>query len=357
MKKLLISLVLAIATNFAFACNITILPNQTHVCYGQTLTAEYPSYFTPVSFLWSTGETTSSISITASGSYSVSVTGYIGNSSNSITRYKCRYYSVSPNPVIVPLTALKLCKFETVELITNFPTYCGTTYEWFTGQGGYSTGPNFQYTFTAAGGPPRPDTLSVWCKVTANGCSVTTDPIMVRSYREGQLADWFHGNAGRFNLDLSGTIPAGKILNYPVTDLHKFMAIFTEVGNVANQVIAESSIGSIQIPLSGLEWGKQYDVEVFPVVNGITYCSGRISRIGIKPAPVGRLSLEEEVTLLDDGPKTFTFFSVTGQVLLNKKDAEKYDSEWLKEIVPQVVILQVIDSSGKNITRKITVAD
>jgi hypothetical protein len=357
MKKLLISItfILAITTNFAFACNINILPQQTNVCYGQTLTADYPNYFTPVSFLWSTGETTSTISITASGSYGVSVTGFITNPSNLITRYKCRYYSVSPNPVIIPLTAVKVCKFETVELITNFPSNCGTTYEWFTGQGGYSTGHNFLYTFTAAGGPPRPDTLTVWCKITANGCVMYTNTLLVRSYRNGQLADWFHGNPSRLNLDLSSTIPAGAVLNYPVSDELKFRAIFTEVGDT-NQVVVETAVGSIQIPLSGLEWSKQYDVEVFPVVNGIMYCSGRISRVGIKPAPVGRLSFEEDVALLDDGPKTFTFFSVTGQVVLNKKNAEKFDQQWLNDIAPQVLIMQIIDSNGKNVTRQITTA-
>lgn len=357
MKKLLISItfILAIAPNFAFTCNVNILPQQTNVCYGQTLTADYPNYFTPVSFLWSTGETTPTIDIVSSGSYMVTVTGFIGNPTNLITRHKCRYYSVSPNPVIIPLTAVKVCKFETVELITNFPSNCGTTYEWFTGQGGYSTGPNFQYTFTVAGGPPRPDTLTVWCKITGNGCSMTTEPILVRSYRNTPgLAQWLCTSPSRLNKNLTDSVPVGMVENWLPTDELKYKVQFTDMNDSSNVIITETAVGSKYVHLNVLESGKQYYVETWPVVNGVIYCSGSICTIGIKATPVGRFSLEEEVALLDDGPKTFTFFSVTGQVVLNKKNAEKFEQQWLNDIAPQVLIMQIIDSNGKNVTRKIT---
>ena len=359
MKKLLISItfILAIATNFAFACNINILPQQTNVCYGQTLTADYPNYFTPVSFMWNTGETTPTIDITASGSYGVLVTGYIGNSLDTITRYKSRYYSVSPYPVIIPLTAVKVCKFETVELTTNIPSCHGTTYEWFTGQGGYSTGHNFQYTFTVAGGPPRPDTLTVWCKVTRNGCSMTTEPILVRSYRNTPgLAQWLCASPSRLNKNLTDSVPVGMVENWLPTDELKYKVQFTDMNDSSNVIITETAVGSKYVHLSVLESGKQYYVETWPVVNEVIYCSGDICKIGIKAAPVERLRLEEEVVLLDEGPKTFTFFSTTGQVVLNKKNEEKFEQQWLKEIAPQVLIMQIIDSTGKNVTRKITVA-
>jgi len=371
MKKLIISFVLAIATTFAFAQNgpgqnVQVGPKNNgnpnapmDVCYGTELFVWIAGgySFSPVSYLWNTGETTPTIIVTTSGTYSFTVTGYLGQSNNLVTVVRSRYYTVGPNPVIVPLTALKVCKFETVELSTPFPICSGATIEWFTGQGGYSVGNNFQYTFNVVGGGnPHPDTLTVWYRVSVNGCTMNSNTVLIRSYRETPgLAEWLCNSPGRLKKNLTDSVPVGMVMNWVLSDELKYRVQFTEVTDSLNVIITETAVGSKYVHLNVLEVGKQYYVETWPVVNGVIYCSGDICTIGIKPASISKIG-EINETELSSGPKNFKVYSLAGQLIWEKKDAEEFNQEWLQEINPQVIILQTIDLAGVTTSRKIAVA-
>jgi hypothetical protein len=338
MKKLIISFVLAIATTFAFAQNgpgqnVQVGPKNNgnpnapmDVCYGTELFVWIAGgySFSPVSYLWNTGETTPTITITTSGTYSFTVMGYLGQSNNLVPVVRSRYYTVGPNPVIVPLTSLKVCKFETVELSTPFPACSGATIEWFTGQGGYSVGNNFQYTFNVVGGGnPRPDTLTVWYVVTVNGCTMTSNTVLIRSYRYTPgLAEWLCNSPGRLKKNLTDSVPVGMVMNWVPSDTLYYRVQFTDMSDSLNVIVTQTAVGSKYVHLDVLESGKQYYVETWPVVNGVTYCSGDICTIGIKPVAVSRIgvdqSLEETKFEMFPNPSsgTLTVRSVIGQKVM-----------------------------------------
>ncbi|MCS6917197.1 MAG: T9SS type A sorting domain-containing protein [Chitinophagales bacterium] len=151
--------------------NITIYPlptpnivvtGGTNICQGQSTTLS--SNNTYVSYLWSTGQTTSSISVSTSGTYFLTVTdnnGCVGTSSG-------RTITVNPNPVptIVAQGPTEFCDGGSVTLQVT-QTY--NSYNWSNGTVGQSR------TFYDSG--------TYWCTVTdANGCTGVSNSITVTEY-------------------------------------------------------------------------------------------------------------------------------------------------------------------------------
>jgi len=97
--------------------NVKILPKQDTVCFGTTASLwTAGNSFIPISYFWSNGETTPTISINSSGTYTLTVTGYLGQSNQQVIINKSKNFIVLDKPKINPLTPIWVCKFDTVKL-------------------------------------------------------------------------------------------------------------------------------------------------------------------------------------------------------------------------------------------------
>lgn len=134
------------------------------VCAGSPISISAPSGAD--SYLWSTGATTQTISVSTPGTYSVVVTPVTG-SACSITLDTT--VTVSPNPVAnfsddAPVCVGTPVNFTDLSTIASGGTI--TSWSWTFGDGGTSALPNPTYTYAAAG------TYNVTLTVsTANGCT------------------------------------------------------------------------------------------------------------------------------------------------------------------------------------------
>lgn len=374
MKKLIISFVLAIATSFAFAqncgcgnnppgANVQIAPHGNGnpgapytVCYGTDLSIDIAgNSFVIDSILWSTGETTLTIQITQSGTYHATIWGTLGQSNNHVMITRCRYYTVLPRPTITPLTALTVCRYETIRLTTSF-SGCGATLEWFSTLGGYQTGPVFEEVMYHTASAPRPDTLHVWAKITINGCSMYSDTVRLRAIRlVNGVGLWFCGtNRGNKFNTLTDSIPSDFALEnlYPIQYRMEFTDVLT--GNV---IVYTTALGSRMAPASILQPGRQYYVKSWPIENGITYCSGDSCLIGTKPLSVARVgdlenSISEDVdfkifpnpandflnikTELDG---TIEIFDSAGRLMFSKEKTESIEEIQISDYKPGLYVV------------------
>ncbi len=134
------SLLLILTTSFVLGANaqnasVTIDPAGPTVCEGTTLTAVTTGMTGPFEYLWSTGDTTSSITINQNGQYRVRVTGTtlyngIRQVSSALVPYTV---IVAPQPRIFVQGDVNVCPGDSVRLVAKFrrPYY---TYSWSTGQ-------------------------------------------------------------------------------------------------------------------------------------------------------------------------------------------------------------------------------
>ena len=130
------------------------LGSNINFCSGNTLTL---SAFNPNStYLWSTGSTSPSITVTSTGSYWVVVTNSCGSASDTIDILTATplFFNLGPNQT--------LCAGSTLNL--NIPFQTGTTYLWSTGSTSNTINVNSAGTY--------------WLRA-ANACGVFTDTITV----------------------------------------------------------------------------------------------------------------------------------------------------------------------------------
>jgi len=100
---------------------------STSICPGSTVSLSAPAGF--ASYLWNTGDTTATISVSTSGSYSVTVTtanGCPGTSSATVITV-----TTPPTPVLNNTGTTLLCVGDTLTLASTGPAYA--TYTWSTG--------------------------------------------------------------------------------------------------------------------------------------------------------------------------------------------------------------------------------
>lgn len=307
--------------------NIHLLPESGNVCSVTRLSIGISgNSFNPQSYLWSTGETSSEIEIATSGTYTVSVTGYTGNSGNISTIVKSATYNVLPAPVITALTDLWVCKGDTVKLAAD----AGYDFiDWSNG----AFGTLFKKRLNLnTPGTPGLDTMTVSYIATIDKvCSVKSNTVLLRSIRKPNGVGAFY--QGKMNIKTTDSIPAGLVTEflYPVT----YEMSFTEITNPANVIKYVTLPGSRKAPANILAQGASYTVVTVPVINGKQFCSGLPSTIGIKPASGNRIALgftENETE------SVFKVYDTQGRFIMEKKGME-FNMEWLENITPQMLII------------------
>lgn len=115
--------------------SVTIVPSGPIVCSGTKLDAVVANLNPPLTYLWSTGATTSSINITQTGFYRVRVTG-LDSSGNQVTIRSSWYpFLVIPttNASIAPAGPITLCPGQSQTLTANGGQFF-SSYLWNTGQ-------------------------------------------------------------------------------------------------------------------------------------------------------------------------------------------------------------------------------
>jgi hypothetical protein len=311
--------------------NIELVPQSGDVCNPMQLSIQISgNSFNPESYLWNTGETTASIQISSSGTYTVTVTGYLGSSGNVSSITTSGNYNMLAAPQITALTDLWVCKGDTVRLMAV------SGYDLISWSNGF-TGELFQKKMNNPGTPgfPAIDTMSVNYTASIDGvCSTTSETVMLRSIRKPHGVGRFY--QGRMNIASTDSIPAGLVMEYlyPVS----YEMSFTELANPLNIIKYNTQPGSRKTPASILTPGAVYSVETTPIINGVRYCSGLASTIGIAGPSGSRLSLNSsEVT----GLKTYRVIDVQGRILM-ERNAETFNAEWLSGISPQMLIIQRI---------------
>jgi hypothetical protein len=339
MKKSILLIIAALGITPLFAQNpnnVKLMPEVASVCNETNLYVSIPgNSFNPVSYQWSTGATTPSIVITNSGAYTVTMTGYVGNSNQLRTLVRTRSYTVKAQPTITPLTDLWVCKGETVQLQAESGY---DSYVWNNGVNGTL----FSKTFTLGGGnTPQLDTMTVSYTSTITGvCTAKSESLVIRGIRKPKGVGQFY--CGRMNLGLSDSVAAGLVLEYlyPV----RYDMEFTDLSDPANVIYYTTQPGQLKAPLNILEAGKSYSVRTRPLINTWTFCYGDPCTIGI--SSTNRLMGEANAM------KTFRVMDVSGRILVEQK-AEFFNREWVRNFPAQVFVITETSENGEvNVTRE-----
>ena len=325
------TLILVFATATAFAQNnVRLEPVSGNVCSPMPISIHINgNSFNPVSYLWSTGETSPVIEIVTSGTYTCTITGYHGNSNNNLdTITRSAVYNVLAPAQIIPLTSLTACKGDTFRLAAT------PGYDYITWSDG-STASVFQKSVLnpVPAGSPKLDTLSVSYVATIDKlCSSAAQKVVLRSVRRPDGVGYFY--QGKMNIKPTDSIPAGLVLKYiyPVS----YEMVFTEISNPSNVITYVTAPGFRKAPASMLTPGTAYSVVSTPIINGVEYCAGDPSTIGVAAPSGNRMTLgftEEE------GVKTYRVYNVQGQLLMEKQ-SEEFNQEWVKDLTPQMIIIE-----------------
>lgn len=326
MKKIILiilTLICAFVAQAQNSNNVDIYPQNDTICYSGTLSVSFAGQsFAPVSYLWSNGHTTPSIEITSSGTYTVTVTGYRGRSNSQTTYTKTKNVVVLEKPTINPLTELWVCKFDTVKL------QAGNGYSQYVWNNGQS-GANFERAMDYVGTAPTLDTASVWFTASIGTlCSVNSDTVVIRGIRRPNGVGTFY--EGRMNLTTSDSVPAGLVLTYLYAPQYEME--FAKVSDPTYVVTYVTPNTTRNAPLDILEAGFDYYVRTRPIINGVTYCWGSNSHIGVLPlCPQG--SKES-----NSGMSSFVLCDLAGRVLC-KKYGHEFDNSWLDEFPNQTIIV------------------
>ncbi len=330
MKKSIITAVLIAAAYTGMRAqnnNIQLFPNGGTVCNPMPVALEVNGNgFNPVSYLWSTGETTPVIEIVSSGVYTLTVTGYHGNSNNMTTVTRSANFNVLPPPQITALTDTWVCKGDTVRL----EAVQGYDYiHWSNG----INGPLFQRKMNLfTPGTPQLDTMSVsYTAIVDKVCSVTSPTIVLRAIRKPHGVGKAYQN--KMNIQPNDSIPAGLVMEYvhPVT----YEMEFTEVANPNNIIKYVTAPGSRRAPANLFTPGSTYSVSTTPVINGQMFCAGLPSLIGIAAPSGNRLS---PLFQTDSAPSTFRIFDTSGR-LLSQHTAVRFDPSWIQDFSRQMLII------------------
>ena len=259
---------------FIFPCpSASITANgDVNLCDGQTvdLTANGGNFFS--SYLWSTGETTQTITVSTTGDYTVTITQALSGCSGSATQH-VEVYPLAFEPKFRWLSPLTFCKPGSVTLVAD-PGFPG--YLWSTGE----TTQQITVTLTGAGPGNVLDTQTVYLSVVINAtCSFTSLPVVVRSIREPRLNDPFCPN---FNMAMADSIRSQRVLPYNgVQPQYEFEFEETTAPGTLWTMVTPGRWLRLNDVAPALQVGKFYNVRTRAIVDGTGYCYGNPCQIGI----------------------------------------------------------------------------
>lgn len=336
MKKIfLLSLFISLIFNQLSAQvhnNVRLFPKADSICYGTELYLWIAgNSFQPISYVWSTGDTTPTIQATSSGLYSLTVYGYLGNSNKDIVLTRYKYFTVMDKPIIDPITPTWVCKNDTVKLQVESGY---DSYIWNNG----STNLIFERQMTGSNGGQVLDTVSVWYTAFKNGlCEVNSDTIVIRGIRRPQgVAAQFEG---RTNLTVNDSIKAALVLTYIYPPQYEME--FTKVNDPNYVVNWITPTTTRSVPLNILDANSPslelYNVRTRPIINNVTYCWGSTSTIGIVPTPRNNdVSFTNRNDITE--PITYQFYDLGGRFIFERRDY-RYNNEWLREYPNQFFLV------------------
>lgn len=315
--------------------NVRIYPCEDTLCYNSQLYIwSAGQSFNPISYLWSNGSTAPTINVTTSGVYSVTITGYLGSSNNQVQINKTKNVVVLNKPSITPLSETWVCKYDTVTLQADAGY---TSYNWNNGQ----TNQIYSRQMTGSGGGPILDTVSVWYTASlGNLCQANSDTIVIRGIRRPNGVGYFY--EGRTDLNSNDSVPAGLVLTYIYVPQYEME--FTKVNDPNYLVTWITQVGTRKAPLNILDPGYNYYVKTRPIINGVTYCWGETSLIGILPNSNPRVSNFNSQTREES---IFNFYDIAGRFIFEKKGFD-FNNNWLLEYPNQLFIITEIN--GNNIS-------
>jgi len=318
--------------------NVRLAPNSDTICYNTSLYLDIAGQsFYPLQYQWSTGETTPTINITQTGVYTLTVTGYMGNSFFVRTYTKSRYYKVLNKPDISFIKGPYVCRFDTVKALA---TSGYDSYIWYNGE------TNISHTNIRNNlyGQSQLDTTSIWYTATINGvCSINSDTIVIRGIRAPEGVSRFY--CGKLNIDYNDSIPSGLVLEYiyPV----QYEMEFTQISNPTNVFSYFPPLGSRRTPANILTPGEKYLVRSRVIINNQTFCWGTICEIGLKPPVMAKATYgyDEPPPQINrysiDNIKYYRIYNVVGQ-LLNEIEPDSFDMSMLNKYPKGKYIIQVI---------------
>jgi len=275
----------------------SITPNgSTNLCVNPSvnLTANSTSFFT--SYLWSTGQTSQTITVTTAGTYTVTVSnlfGCTGQAEQIVTA------GATTPPKVNALGPVTFCKPGSVTLEADGGF---TAYLWSTGE----TTQSITVTLTGSGGGPILDTVSVSYTVDpGTTCEAMSDIVVVRSIREPHLLPPYCPN---FNLALSDSIKTDPVLSYNnIKPGYDFEFEETTNPGVTTTYFSTTRWCKLSNVTPPLQVGKYYNVRTRGVVDGVRYCYGSLCQIGITSLtpPISGASSVIRVYTDEDGEQIF----------------------------------------------------
>jgi hypothetical protein len=335
MKKLIASIIATFIVGLSFGQKmVKIYPKSDTLCHGETVYLNIPGQsFNPISYLWSNGSTASSIEAIGSGNYTLTVTGYLGNSAKLVTLTLNKEFTVLEKPSIIPTTPTWVCKLDTVKLIGDIGY---SSYAWNNG----TSGIYFEKIFNLTNqGNQVLDTMSVWYTASRSfknhSCSANSDTVVIRGVRFPEaLTPRYCGNN---NLSLSDSAKTGLVLTYIWAPSYEVE--FTDSSNPFNVITHTTNPGSRMVPLNMLQVGSTYTVRTRPVINGIPFCWGSTCVITITSASkFGNLYLDEI-----SSKKTFRLYDLSGKFIFERQGV-KFNQEWMQDLPHQIyAVITLLD--------------
>lgn len=334
MKKIIYLFLIMMTANFSFGQtlnNIRVYPLSDTICYSSDIKLWIAGRsFTPTSYLWSDGSTTPTISVTSSGTYTVTVSGYMGQSQRIITTTKVKNIVITPKPEIDPVSSTWVCAGDTVRMnaVSGY-----NTYTWSDGQTGYS----FERHTNQTSGNML-DTMSIWYTATYGDCSVNSDTIVLRSVEKPEaLVSPYCGN---LELRVTDTVNCGSVYEYIYQN--QYEVEFTETTGFVNPITYITQIGSTNVPLSILTPGYQYSVRCRPIINNEVFCWGNTCEIGVTNLSTNLTELNQN----DNTPKVYKIYDMSGRYL-TQRNGVKFDRTWLTEYNSQNFIVITLNSKNE----------
>lgn len=315
---------------------VQLQPASGQICHGMEAGLQISgNSFTPISYAWSDGSTGTSIQVTTSGTYTVTVTGYRGSSNRIVSITRSRTYSVLPRPELSVERGPWVCKDDTV-MLASTPGY--PAYTWSDG----STSASFMKVMNTVTNGAVLDTATVYYTASIPGlCSVKSDEVVIRGIRKPRLGSSF---CSRSNYTTSDSARIELVIPYlsPVT----FDVEFTQVSDPTRILSMQVTNPRRWVYLNGLTPGEQYEVRTRPVIDGVAYCWGDPCVIGMA-ATGSKTGTNLHVDITE-----YTFYAVDGRYM-GKVDAQQFDAIWFRTQLPKGTYVVIGSDSRGIVERKV----